>query len=224
MPNFTIEAGSRFPEEFYLTPVSGYVPTDLEKGYIESLSRVMESLSDDKAHDPTGTDDASVALSQARTNRRNEALRELKAQANDFLGGHLVAATAADNAFVIRGKYVADLERQSNSLFLVEPKLEHGQVVDVFIVVADDLPVTSDLAAQEKQKLYVSLDSARTIVKTVARRIEEGRKPGWLKRLWWLYLAWLHRLWGRFFSTREGTDTREGGRNIGRLRGCKTSI
>jgi hypothetical protein len=65
------------------------------------------------------------------------------------------------------------------SLFVVEPALENGQVVDVLIRVADELPLASDPAAQEKQALYVALDHARTVVKTVAARIESRTERFW---------------------------------------------
>jgi hypothetical protein len=173
--NFSVETRQRFPDEFVLVAVPGHTATTAEQAYVGNLNRVMESMVEDVAEDPAPTDEASTAINQARKERRRLALQELRAQADLFLAGELSAQIAADNVFAIRGKYVADLERQTNSFFLVEPAWDGGQVTDVLIRVAEELPITSDPAAQAKQGLYVALDRARTVVKTVARRLEERK-------------------------------------------------
>jgi len=171
MPDFNIVEGRRFDGEFSLDPDPNHAPTTAEQAYLDALHRVMDSMAQDHDADPTGDDEGSVALRQARVARRNRALQELQAEAAEFIAGHLIPEIAADNAFVIRGRYVADIERLTGSFFLVERVIDRGQVQDVIIYVSEELPLTRDPAASAKQALYVALVNARTVVKTVARRI-----------------------------------------------------
>jgi hypothetical protein len=181
MRSFSVQEGKDFPGEFGLAPTADYAMKPCEQAYVDALKRAMDLMKRDVAADPDGNDDASTALRQARTGRRTRALNVLKAQASQFLAG-LDAKIAADNVFTNRGRYLADLDRQTESLFLVEPAIDGGQVCDVLIRVADELPITSDPAAQAKRGLYVALGSARTVVKTVARRMEERAERPWRTR------------------------------------------
>jgi hypothetical protein len=178
MANFTVVDGE-FEGEFCLKATPCYTPTTDERPYMKALERFMESMARDRANDPPGPTEGEIALKQARTERRKTALKEVRDEANQFLNGELSADSAADNVFVIRGKYRADIERQTNSLFLVEPLLDNGRVTDVIIHVSEGLPILSDPAAQAKQALYVALNNARTIVKTVARRLEDRAERPW---------------------------------------------
>lgn len=179
MANFVVTDGVRFSGEFSLGAAPCHTATSAEQAYVGALSRVMDLMERDSSEDPLGSDEGSTALKQARTERRVQALKELRDEANEFLDNHLSAQIAADNAFVIRGKYRADIDRLTNSFFLVEPVLENGRVIDVIVHVSEDLPITRDPAAQAKQGLYVALDNARTVVKTVARRLEDRAERWW---------------------------------------------
>jgi hypothetical protein len=136
----------------------------------------------DTGDDPAGTDEGSTALKQARTERRRQALKELRDETDEFLNNRLSAEIAADNAFVIRGKYRADIDRLTNSFFLVQPVLDNGRVIDVIVHVSEDPTITRDPAAQAKQELYVALNNARTVVKTVARRLEDRAEQWWRRK------------------------------------------
>lgn len=173
MPAYSVAEGPRFDGEFGLAADTGHAPTGDETAYTAALQRAMDAFERDRGYDPTGTDENSRALTQARGARRRAALAEMRTQADEFIAGTLNAALARDNVFTIRGKYVADLERLDQSLFVVELKVEGGQVTDLLMAVSEDLPLTSDPAAQDKRALYVAIDNARTVVKTVARRIQE---------------------------------------------------
>jgi hypothetical protein len=180
MANFTIVDGQ--DGEFGLKALPCQTLTDTEQAYTDALKRIMTKMKRDIADDPSGSDEGSVALRQARTERRKQALKEMRDEANECLEGRLDPDIAADNAFVIRGKYRADLDRQTNSFFLVEPLLVHGKVEDVIVHVSEDLPIRTDPAAQAKQGLYVALDNARTVVKTVARRLEDRAERWWHRK------------------------------------------
>jgi hypothetical protein len=176
MTNLTVTDiidGQRFDGEFRLGAATCSTPTTDEQAYIKALGVVMGLMARDSREDPPGIDEISTALKQARTERRKVALKELRDEAADVLEGRLSATIAANNAFVIRGQYRADIDRQTKSFFLVQPVLDRGQIIDMIITVSSDLPTTRDPAAQAKQGLYVALDSARTVVSTVAGRLED---------------------------------------------------
>lgn len=181
MPDFIIEDGKRFDGEFILKACPLHDVTPDEQNYVKALVRAMDRFDLDRKGDPTETDAGSTALRQARQERREQALRTLRCEANEFLNDQLAPETAADNVFTTRGRYRADLDKMAIALFLVEPEWRDGQVVDVLIRVAESAPISPDPAAQEKQSLYVALDGARTVVKTVTNRMEERAGAFWHK-------------------------------------------
>src|SRR5712692_434721 len=112
MPNFEVMDGNRFEGDFSLQPVAGYQPNAAEQGYLDQLARVTQALNIDRERDPTGTDQAARKLAEARQNRRQAAIEELRAQADEFCADGLPAASAANHAMMIESRYIgrADFE------------------------------------------------------------------------------------------------------------------
>ena len=143
---------------------------------MEAINVFMDWMALDEAEDPTGTDEESVAVGKALKERRKSAIAEARHQAEEFLNGARAAMLAAAEVFVARGRYIADIDRLLQSFFQVEPRLDtNGQVVDVVIKVSSNLSIAQDPAKTEKQALYVALLNARTVIRTVVARLEEGK-------------------------------------------------
>ena len=172
MAGFEISDGTRFAREFELKPVAGKKLVGDELRYKRAITTIMDRMADDMGDDPVG-DGAAAARRDLRQERRQRALDELRAQAAEVLAERLEPVIATGNAFVIRGKYLADQDRLSSSLFAVGPKLENGHVVDVVVAVADISVSEEDPIMQAKRGFYVALESAKTIVGAVAQRIED---------------------------------------------------
>jgi hypothetical protein len=184
VPNFTIADAARFDGDFTLAPVSEYAPTATEAAYQDVLGRVTEALANGEADDPTGNDPAFRVLAAERKRHRKAAAMELRGQAQDFVSGLLAPEIAADNALVIKGKHVGDLERIARSLFLIIEQVDQSsrKANDLLIAVAEDLPSPNDTPPPEKQALYVALSTALTVVKTVSQRIEDRAGRLWRRK------------------------------------------
>jgi len=170
--------------EFILTPKPGHEPTQDQATYMGAICRAMERARYDSKDDPGGDDAASTALAQARKNRRLKMFEELEKEAKDFVAEKITAEIAADKVFMSRGSYLADLDRLSDSLFVVEPKLDDEDkklYADITIDINES--VKDDPADQAKQELYVSLNNAITVVKTVAQRIEDRASRLWMTKI-----------------------------------------
>jgi hypothetical protein len=167
----TLQQGDdRLPGEFVLEAAGHELSKD-EENYRTAISHVfrrprLEAL-DDKKNDLEKT---SPALAQARKKLRDNLIKELATDFEEYTN-NLPAERAYERAYIARGKYDLNLELLARSLFVVEPKLE-GHIIDISIDVANDKKISDDPANQAKQALYVALNSAKTVVKTVADRID----------------------------------------------------
>lgn len=182
MGNFEIVDDNQLTGGFRLTAATGYTPDAAEQAYINAIGRVMARMKRDQSQDPEGLDADAATRRERRRERRTKALTELRTEAQQVIDGGLAADLAADNVFTIRGEYLADQRRIYSRLFMVEPVSNHGRITDVKVVVADDVPASQDPSADEKRNLYVALDSSRTVVNTVASRLEERSNRWWRKQ------------------------------------------
>ena len=145
---------------------------------MEAINVFMDWMAVEEAEDTKGTDAESVAIGKALKDRRERALAEARHWTDVFLKGQRSASIAAAEIFVARGRYIADNHRLLQSFFQVEPRLDtNGQVLDVVIKVSSNLSIAqNDPAKTEKQKLYVAILNARTVIRTVAARLEEHQR------------------------------------------------
>jgi hypothetical protein len=185
MPNFVItdRTPKRFDGDFKIESTTEHPASDAELNYLGTIERVMMALAEDEEREPTGTDQATSALVTARRKRRASAAAELRKEAEKFNIGQLSAAIAADNALVIKGVYVGQRDNLSRSLFVVEEKIENGRASELLIYVAGDLPPPNDVAPPDKQALFVALNSANTVIKTVCLQISE-RADSFTRKYW----------------------------------------
>lgn len=176
MTNLIIVPGQG--SDFTVAAAPQKTPTAAEQDFIDTLGRVNDALADDERADSSPNDRAGIEL---RRRAREAAITELRGQANQVCNGQLDAAIAADNVLVIKGKYVAARDRISNSLFAVAELMDKaGKFAnELYIRVASGLPPPNDVPSPEKQALYVALDSALTVVKTVSARVDAQKKSWW---------------------------------------------
>jgi hypothetical protein len=171
MANFTVSDAvtTRFDGDFDITPAGGYTPGPEEQRYVDTMRSVMNGLAKDEENDKA-THNGNAHRIRAR-GLRTAAAAKLRADATEFSNANLTARDAAENALVIKGRYLNARDRAARRLFVVE--LEHNDkklAVDVTISVGDD---PNDVPSPEKQKLFVALGSASTVITTVCRRIQE---------------------------------------------------
>ena len=184
MANFKIgnQSPQRFAGDFLLEKEqSGYAPTPDEQIYLAKLHIVLNDLARDEEQDTADKDRAGSGLVLARQEKRTQAAFELKEEAQEFIDGRLAPDFAADNVLVIKGKYVGNLKRLSNSLFVVQEKIESGHATDLKIDVAANLPPPNDIPSPDKQTLYVAIDSASMVIKTVCQHVVD-RANKWFNR------------------------------------------
>lgn len=180
MTTFRFVEGSlaRFDGDFALESVSPHISNPEEKGYLETLARVMDSLASDVENDrrkdsATGAN-VSTPKSLAREKSRTAIAKELKADATDFIGGNLSPLVAARNALVIKGKYRRDCERVEQLLFVVDvrPNDPGQNSTELYIEISPDR--AGDGPSAEQNALYASLQSAENVVKAVCQRMRDG--------------------------------------------------
>lgn len=170
----------RFADDFDVAPAAGHTPTPAEETYLATLQRVTYALAGDEETEASDNDPASAVV-LARRKLRASAVAELRSEAEEVAKGTLSTDIAADNALVIKGKYVAARDRLSTSLFVVEERFEGPLATDLLIRVARDLPPPNDVPSPEKQALFVALSAANTVVKTVCLRMKD-RADNWFRR------------------------------------------
>lgn len=173
-------ATPRFANDFTLAAVPPQGATAAEQAYVDAVMvRALPRLAVEEAADLRAPQSA---VTTARRDARAKLVTALRREAEEVVNGTLEPATAADNVFVHRGLYLAMLNRLDRSLFVVREKLEEGGATDVQIRVATALPPPDDKVPPDKQDLYVALDGAVNVIKTVYMGGEDDRH-GWRSRL-----------------------------------------
>jgi hypothetical protein len=185
MPDFDVidRPQPRFEGDFAVEPVAGYVPLPAEQAYLAALDRVSLSLAQDE-HDDAARPEKEKAVVLARKKERSQTAAELRAQANEFSKRTLSGDIAADNALVIKGKYVGARDDLSKSLFVVEPDVDQSSnlATELIIAVNSNLPPPNDAPSPEKQALFVSISSALTTIRAACERIRlKGETSYWFQ-------------------------------------------
>ncbi len=166
------------PGDFTLAAVAGYVPQANEQAYLATLDAMRQRLlahatADAPAAPAAPATAAQQAVRTARVDLRKKAFDTLRTDATNFASGQLPAADAATNAHVIWGRYLALREELARLLFVVREKVDANSnlATDLLITVNNSL----DNAPQDKQTLYVAIEQADTIIRTVCEATERGR-------------------------------------------------
>jgi tetratricopeptide (TPR) repeat protein len=186
--------GERYLDrEFVLEARPGYRLEKDDESYKQAIDRVFQwmhfHVSDEEAMSPT--------IVRYREDERKKFIDQLYVDFKQYSNGYLGSIRAFERAYASRGKYDLALEDLSRSLFVVK-----REAADIRIEVTPHRRISDDPAGQAKQSLYVALNSAITVVKTVADRIEDRGK-----RRWWSFLR----------SSRPENQTSRIGRQQGML-------
>ena len=182
-PDIVIEdvKPARFPGEFSVICV-GYAPDAAEETYLAALKGMMDYLDTEASVDQRAQD--SDAVLAARVEERRKAVEALKTDAGYWREG-TDSASLANNILVIRGGYKALRDRLGQSLFAVSIVKSEGEkdfAVDLKITVDRDLPAPNHEVSPEKQDLYVQIDNACAIIRTVCQQIRERANTRFRKK------------------------------------------
>jgi hypothetical protein len=164
----------RFEGDFVIEPILGCSPSSQEESYIEAVNDLTDRLADEETEDQARTNPAAAALLEARKALRHDAVDALRSAAIAFCAGQDIR-TATESTFEIWGRYSAERDRLSGSLFVVREQLDkqNALAIELLITVAPNLPPPNDKPSAEKQALFVALSRARTVVKTVHMRMQD---------------------------------------------------
>jgi hypothetical protein len=102
-------------------------------------------------------------------------IKKINDDFEQYFADKLSAQRAFEHAFADRGKYDLELENLTHSLFVVQ-RVGTEHITDISIDVAADKKISDDPAGQAKQALYVAVNNAISVVKTVADRLEDRGK------------------------------------------------
>lgn len=164
---------ARFDGDFTLSAAPGTTPTQPEATYLTACAGTLTRLAGEEAADTA--QDPSGALTLAKRACRKQAASELHQDAAAFVAGTLDPVIASQNTPVIWGRYTALRDRLLRSLFVARETLDatNTYAVDLKIRVASNLPKPDDTPSPEKQALFVAIDSALSVIRTVCHRLED---------------------------------------------------
>ena len=170
--------------EFELVYVPNYSPSGDERTYLDYLTRVFSELTEDEKSDKDSG--FSPALIEARQGYRKTAAANLRKQAADFCQHKIVAKNAAENVLVEQGSYRGLRDRLKKRLFSAQvvPRGKVGPdfeklAVDLQIGLIGGLPAPEDSPSPDKQDLFVEINKATTVIRTVSQRAIEGPTSWW---------------------------------------------
>jgi hypothetical protein len=175
---------ARFAGDFTAT-APNYQPDDAEKAYISRLAFILEMLA--REEDADKKTRYTVARLAKRQECRKDAASRLRKGFEEFCKGDIIAANAAENAWLTAGIYVANRDRLAQPLFDVslekDEKDDAKRAVGVHIDLTSGLPPPDDQPSPEKQDLFVQLGNASTVIRTVSQHIDERAEK--IAKRWW---------------------------------------
>jgi hypothetical protein len=173
-------APARFEGDFTITPVGNVQPTAEELSYVAELENALARVVQETEADAEA--DIGAAATQERARIRRGFVDDLRTDATQVAAETLAAASAENNVLVRRGMYLADADRVLGTLFsIVEVfadsayRVGESNAVDLDITVRSNLPKPNDTPTPEQRDLYVALNGALTVIKTVCQRVKKPR-------------------------------------------------
>lgn len=178
-----------FEGDFEIVTVQSFVPSADAQAFLDSVQKATTEFAADKASDIAG--DFSPSVVTFRERQRKTTADTLRGLIADFSGGKLQGAAAAESVLLIRGRYQALRDRLKRRLFnvklLSEEKKQEADstewILDINLL--GGLPPPEDLPSADKQQLYVQINKAHTVIRTVCDRIGERAERSWRAKLGW---------------------------------------
>jgi hypothetical protein len=175
-------APPRFERDFDTVVVSGYVPGADEQALLDSVEAAKTELAADKGGDDTGN--FSKAVIAAREALRKSVSDDLRSQIEGFFSSGKSAKAAAEQVLLTRGQYQARRDRLKRRLFNVtftseKKKPDDTDSISILnIKLLGGLPEPDDKPSPEKEKLYVQINKALTVVIKVCEGIDDRAEKG----------------------------------------------
>jgi hypothetical protein len=172
----------RFEGDFDTVVVAGYVPGADQQAMLDGIAAAGTELAADKAGDDTGN--FSKAVITAREGLRKSVTDELRSQVEGFFSSGKSAKAAAEQVLLTRGQYQARRDRLKRRLFNVtftseKKKPEDSDSISILnIKLLGGLPEPDDKPSPEKEKLYVQINKALTVVTKVCEGIDDRAERG----------------------------------------------
>ncbi len=177
----------RFEGDFDLVVVSGYVPGSDDQAFLDCVETAKSEFAADKGNDVAGG--FSPAVIKSREAQRKKAVEELRALIEDAAKIAKSPKAAVEQVFLRRGRYHALRDRLTRRLFNVSLKTEPKKPADdddndliLDINLLGGLPPPQDMPSADKLELYVQINKALTVVRTVCERIDDSSERGF--RVW----------------------------------------
>ena len=171
----------RFEGDFDTVIVAGYAPGGDEQALLDSVEAAKAELAVDKGGDDTGSfSKAAIALRQGL---RKAISDDLRSQIEGFFSSGKSAKAAAEQVLLTRGQYQARRERVKRRLFNVtftpgKKRPEDDDLSVLNIRLLSGLPEPDDRPSPEKEKLYVQINKAFTVVNKVCEGMEDRAERG----------------------------------------------
>lgn len=168
------KAGSTF-DEFELVKIPDYSPTEGETTLLAALSGLFKEFADDEKAEPNGKFAPSVI--ELRKSYRKTTVSAVRAKLEDFCQNKSTAAEANEALLIAKGKYEAWRNRLNLRLFRIgvvrgeEEKQPSELAVNLDILMTDGLPSPEDTASPEKRELFLQINKANTVIRTVCQRV-----------------------------------------------------
>jgi hypothetical protein len=173
----------RFEGDFDTVIVSGYVPGSDEQAFLDCVEAAKSEFATDKGNDVAGG--FSPAVIKSREAQRKKTAEELRSLIEDSPTIRQSAKAAVERVVLRRGRYHALRDRLARRLFNVSLKSEPKKPADddnsdliLDINLLGGLPPPQDMPSADKLELYVQINKALTVVRTVCERIDDSSARG----------------------------------------------
>jgi hypothetical protein len=174
----------RFEGDFAVVQTS-YQLDAAETVYVGRIDYVLDALAHDEVTDKAAN--YPVSRLTARQECRKNAAGRIRDEFASYRSNDISVELASDNVLVAQGIYVANRNRLERPLFDVDFKTgaaggpDEGFAIDLDIRITPDLPPPDDRPSQEKQDLFVDINSAYTVISTVRQHMRDRADKRWRK-------------------------------------------
>lgn len=158
-----------FPEAFKVRCDLPSPPADVQS-YIQSLDQFVAILGELPVAKLASLDKDDAAAVSAILPLRHEVAKDLRMDAEKFCAGGLNATKALQNVWIMRGRYANAKDRLDRSQFAVSPWPPNAKATDLLVSI--NAGGAHDEVAPEKQKLYIALENAATVIKACCARLD----------------------------------------------------
>jgi hypothetical protein len=175
----------RFDGDFDVIIASGYAPGSDEQTWLDSIEATKTELFADKRSDSDATLGYSPSIIELRQRLRADICNDLRKQIEGLSSSGKSVKAADDEVLLMRGRYQAKRDRLARRLFNVklspeEKSADDGKDSVLFINLLGGLEPPHDKPSSDKEKLYIQINKALTVVTKVTEGIDDRAEQGLL--------------------------------------------